>query len=383
MIVAIIIILALALTFANTFSPSLPDLENLFLRRDTDFQVETNNSEQQSITPYTPQDSTPETLPPETQTLEITTKIVSGPKHNEVIDETNEVTFQFDLKIPDPDNNTRFETKVLGFDNDWRSTSSKKRTITLPPGPKEYTFLVREKEKAETTSPAQRIFKLNISPYFEKVEIEDLEPGTKTSYSLITLDTDLDRGEEINMTGWQLKGRLKTFDFSKGIQAYHPIFNAVPNKDIIIKRNDTIYLSAASTPLGLASVFKTNQCAGYLDDLRTFPIPIPEDCPEIEEDDISELDQCCQEYILDLEECELPKDTYALDSECRDYVTNNISYEGCFSKYSKYNDFLGDEWHMYLNFNLVLTGECHTLYLRDQNGLFVDKYSYGETECNW
>ncbi len=379
MIITVIIILVLALIFINTFLPSLPMLkENVFLSQDTDSQVETSISEKQSTTPYTSETSTPET-----QTLEITTKIVSGPKHNEVIDETNEITFQFDLKIPDPDKRTRFETKVLGFDTDWKSTSSKKRTITLPPGPKKYTFLVREKEKAETTSPAQRIFKLNISPYFGKVEIEDLELGTKTSYSLITLDTDLEREEEINMTDWQLQGRLKSFDFSKGIQAYHPIFNAVPNEDIIIKRGDTIYLSAASTPLGLVNVFKTNQCTGYLDDLRDFPITIPEDCPKIEQDDISELDQCCQEYILDLEKCELPKDTYVLDLECKNYVTNNINYEGCFSKYSKYNDFLGDEWHMYLNFNLVLTGECHTLYLRDQNNLFIDKYTYGKAECNW
>ena len=127
MIIAIIIILALALTLANSFSPSLSTLtENLFLRRDTDFQIETNVAEEQSTTPYTPQDSTSETSTPETQTLEITTKIVSGPKHNEVVDETNEITFRFELKVPDPEDNTRFETKVLGFDNDWKSTSSKK-----------------------------------------------------------------------------------------------------------------------------------------------------------------------------------------------------------------------------------------------------------------
>jgi len=382
MLVTIIIILALVLSFINTFSPSLSTLkDSVFLPTQKEstapYAPQTSTPETSSI----PQGSTPETSTPETQTLEVTTRIISGPKHNEVVDETNQVTFRFELKIPDPENKTRFETKVLGFDNDWKSTSSNKRTVTLPPGPKEYTFLVREKEKAETTSPYERKFKLNISPYFGKVEIKELEPGTKTSSSLITLDTDLEKGEQINMTGWQLQGRIKSFDFSKGIQSYHPIFNPVPNEDIIIKRDDTIYLSAASTPLGLAHVFKTNQCTGYLDDLSDFPIPIPEDCPDIERDDLFEVDESCQEYILDLDACEVPKDTYALDSECRNYVTNKIGYGSCFSKYSKYNDFLGDEWHMYLNFNLVLTGECHTLYLRDQNGLFVNKYYYDEAEC--
>jgi len=383
MIITVIIILVLALTFINTFLPSLPMLkENVFVSQDTDSQVETSISEKQSTTPYTTETSTPEI-----QTLEITTKIVSGPKHNEVIDETNKITFEFDLKIPDPDERTRFQTKVLGFDSDWKSTYSKKRTITLPPGPKEYTFLVQEKEKAETTSPAQRIFKLNISPYFDKVEIRKIEPETKTGSCLITLNTDLERGEEINITGWQIKGRTGSFTIPQGIEKYNPYYNPIPTQSIFIKRGDKIYLSGASNPFGRGRNFRPNKCLGYFTNYRDFPISLPKECPTPTEEELSHFEPCCQEFIFDSKTCEIPDYSSSFiissDSECVSYITENFNYGSCFRDYSRDADFIMENWHIYMNRNWILSNGCDTLYLRDQNNLFIDKYTYGKAECNW
>ncbi len=383
MIITIIIIIVLALSFINAFAPSLPMLkENVFLSQDTDSQVETSISEEQSTTPYTSETSTPET-----QTLEITTKIVSGPKHNEVIDETNEITFEFDLKIPDPDERTRFQTKVLGFDSDWKSTYSKKRTITLPPGPKEYTFLVQEKEKAETTSPAQRIFKLNISPYFDKVEIRKIEPETETSSSLITLNTDLEKGEEINITGWQIKGKGGSFTIPQGIEKYNPYYNPVPTESIFIKRGDKIYLSGGSNPFGRGRNFRPNKCLGYFTNYRDFPISLPKECPRPTGEEISHLEPCCQEFIFDSKTCEIPDYSSSFiissDSECVSYINENFNYGGCFRDYSQDADFIMENWHIYMNKNWIVSKGCDILYLRDQNNLFIDKYTYGKAECNW
>ena len=383
MIITIIIIIVLALSFINTFAPSLSTLkENLFLPRDTGSQVETSIDEKQSTTPDTSQTSTPET-----QTFEITTKIVSGPKHNEAINETNEVTFEFDLKIPDPDERTRFETKVLGFDTDWKSTYSKKRTITLPSGSKEYTFLVREKEKAETTSPAQRIFKLNISPYFDKVEIRRVEQGTETSSSLITLDTDLEKGEEINITGWQIKGKGGSFTIPQGIEKYYPGYNPVPTKSIFVQRGDEIYLSGGSNPLGRGRNFRPNKCLGYFTNYRDFPISLPKECPRPTGEEIYHLEPCCQEFIFDTERCEIPDYSSSLiissDSECVSYINENFNYGGCFKNYSQDEDFIMENWHIYMNKDWVVSNGCDILYLRDQNNLFIDKYTYGKAECNW
>ncbi len=383
MIITIIIIIVLALSFINAFAPSLPMLkENVFLSQDTDSQVETSISEKQSTTPYTTETSTPET-----QTLEITTKIVSGPKHNEVIDETNKITFEFDLKIPDPDERTRFQTKVLGFDSDWKSTYSKKRTITLPPGSKEYTFLVQEKEKAETTSPAQRIFKLNISPYFDKVEISRVQIETSSRSSLITLNSDLERGEEINITGWQIKGKGGSFTIPQGIEKYRTYYGPIPTENIFVKRGDKIYLSNASNPLGRGINFRPNKCLGYLTNYRDFAISLSKKCPRPTEEEISRLDPCCQEFIFDSETCKIPdyssNFTILSDSECVFYLNENFNYDGCFRNYFRDEDFIMENWHIYMNRNLVVSNGCDTIYLRDQNNLFIDKYTYGKAECNW
>ncbi len=391
MIITVIIIFVLALSFINTFSPSLSMLkENVFLSQDTRSQVEISVTEKQSTTPYPYQASILETSTPKTQTFEITTKIVSGPKHNEVIDETNKITFEFDLKIPDPDQRTRFQTKVLGFDSEWKSTYSKKRTITLPPGPKEYTFLVREKEKAETTLPAQRIFKLNISPYFDKVEISRVQTQTSSRSSLITLSTHLKKKEEVNITGWQIKGKQGSFVIPEGIEKYRTYYSPVPTESIFVKRGDKIYLSSALNPLGRGINFRPNKCLGYLTNYpnyRDFAISLSKKCPRPTKEEISGLDPCCQEFIFDNETCKIPdySSNFIIlsDSECVFYLNENFNYDGCFRNYFRDEDFIMKNWHIYMNRNLVVSNSCDTFYLRDQNNLFIDKYTYGKAQCSW
>ena len=307
-------------------------------------------------------------------------KIVSGPYEGEVLNETNKVTFEFELKQPSEDN-VRFETKIEGFDNDWVSSYSQKRSVTLPAGPKEYTFMVRERDKNQT--PTKRNFKINVSPYFEKIEFDDVEAQTISQPSLITLDTDLDEGETINMTGWKLKGKRQEFIIPKAAEKYHQIFNAYPNDNLIVRKEDKIYLSSASTPIGPIQAFKINECFGYLLPLYNFILPVEKNCPSVQEKDVSHLDDCCQEYLLSAPSCEAQKDSYLQDAECREYISNNLNYAGCFSKYSKDSNFLENEWHIYLGKNMVITGECNTLYLYDQNGLFVDKYQYGQENCQY
>ncbi|GAH56628.1 unnamed protein product, partial [marine sediment metagenome] len=192
--------------------------------------------------------------PPKTKpTISINTYITSGPKEGEVIDDTNKVTFEFKAKVSPEETEGRilFETKVEGFEEDWKRTYSQKRTIDLPSGPKEYAFLVRaEIEDVIDQTPAKRTFKINTSPYFAKVKISSARAQTLSSPSLITLSTYLQKGEEINITGWKIKGRRGSFVIPRGIEKYSPYYNPVPSKSIFIERGDIIYLSGSSNPLG-------------------------------------------------------------------------------------------------------------------------------------
>lgn len=323
-------------------------------------------------------------------TLLIDTYIISGPKEGEAIGDTNKVTFEFRGAVSpkELENKLTFETKIEGFDENWEKTSSQKREIYLPQGPKEYTFLVRAKiNDSVDSTPAKRTFKINTSPYFGKVKISSISSQASSRPSLITLSTYLKNEEEMNITGWQIKGRKGSFVIPGGIEKYYPGYNPVPTESIFVKRGDIIYLSGASNPLGRGRNFRPNKCLGYLANYYDFPIPLPKNCPKPESEEISHLDFCCQEFILALPRCKVPDYSGNLristDSECTSYLTDNFNYADCYMKYSRDEDFTGENWHIYMNFDFVVTNDCDTLYLRDQNGLLVDKYSYGRPVCGF
>ncbi|MFH1643154.1 MAG: hypothetical protein ABH967_00750 [Patescibacteria group bacterium] len=322
-------------------------------------------------------------------TGKIDTFFVSGPKEGEVIEETNEVTFEFEGKLLDSNDEIKitFETKILNIDDDWKSTSRNERTIILPNGPKEYTFLVRAKtEDLIDQTPIQRKFKINTSPYFGKVEISSIKTQS-SSPSLIVLTSELSGNEKINIANWQIKSKVKSSTIPGATEKYYPNQDASPGSSLYISRNHKIYISGGFNPLGSNRNFRVNKCMGYLENYNDFPIDISTSCPKPTSEEIDYLSACCQKFIKNSSKCALPDysndESVMFDNECTTYIQNYFNYATCFNQYQKDNDFLEDSWHIYLNSsNLLTNNTCDTLYLRDSNGLFVDKESYGTLKCN-
>jgi len=319
--------------------------------------------------------------------VSIETYITSGPGEGEILNETNRVSFGFEAKVSPEETKGQitFETKIEGLDKDWQETSSKQRTIILPSGPKEYTFLVRAKIKdVIDPTPATRTFKINTSPYFGKVKISSISSQTSSYPSLIRLITQFNKEEKINITGWQIRGNKGVAIITKGIETYLP-YDSNPVEDIFIRYSDTIYLWGTSSPLGIDKSFRPNKCFGYLTDIYNFvpSISSSKRCPSIKLEDISHLGEYCQDFILRMGGCKIPDYSGNLkiifDSECTSYISayveKNFNYQGCFRNYSKDKDFLSNYWYVYLGHDI--TSKLHdTLYLRDQDGLVVDKYLY-------
>ncbi len=328
-------------------------------------------------------------LPESKSTISVNTSIISGPEEGEVINETNKVTFKSEAEVFPKETEGRilFETKAEGLDDSWKETSFKERTITFPSGPKEYTFLVRAKIKDSIDStPAKRTLKINVSPYFDKVKIADVNLQTSSRPSLITLNIYLGKEEKINITGWSVKSMKGSFVIPLGTEKYYSDYTPVPTDNIIIKNGDKVYLSSASNPLGKGMNFRPNKCLGYfITNNRNFSVSFSKNCPGPEKEEISHLDPCCQEFILNLGRCEIPNyssnSRISPDSECVAYLNENLNYNGCYRKYSQDEDFIGKDWHIYMDFELLATNKCDTLYLLDQNGLFIDKYPYVRDVC--
>lgn len=318
----------------------------------------------------------------------IDTYITSGPKEGEIIEETTNITFEFEAKIYSEQTNERvlFETNLQGLDEGWLSTLSKSRTISFPPGQKEYTFWVRATTKDSVDpTPAGRTFKINVSPYFEKVKISSINQETSFQPSLITLSSNIRNDEQINVTDWHIEGTRGKVIISQGVEKYYHFYGSYVNEDIFVKRGDRVYLSGSFNPLGRDRNFRLNKCMGYLSDDFDFPVSLPQNCPGPKSEEISHLDPCCQEFIFRLRGCEIPDysddSVISLGSECISYLNENFNNMGCFKNYSENEDFLENTWYIFLNKDIVVSYGCDTLYLRDQNGFLVDKYSYGRAVC--
>lgn len=336
----------------------------------------------------------------------VDTYITSGPAEGEVINDRNEVSFEFQAGIfpKETEGQIFFETKVVGLESGWQDVNySNQRVVDFPPGPKEYTFLVRAKLEVTVDgeykyytdqTPAARTFKINTSPYFGKVKISYAEyrsdDDSLPPYSLITLDAYSDNNEIINFTGWHIEGKKGNFTIPKGIERYEPNYLLSTNsnltfQDIFIKPGDRIYLSSTANPLGRDRNFRLNKCFGYLSKYYNFTIDFYKDCPRPTEESLIYFEPCCQDYILNLETCEIPDywedPRIYYDRECVSYLNDNFNYTGCYRNYLNSADFLAKEWHIYMDRDFLSRG-FDIIYLRDKDGLLVDKYKYGGPCCD-
>lgn len=254
-------------------------------------------------------------------------------------------------------------------------------SAALVPSNPESKIPEEPEESEETEETIEDSNGAAVSPFFEKLEISSI---TTSSYYerplLITLRSRLKKDEKINITGWQIKLRKGSFIIAQGIEKYLPYYDSSAFKDIFISRGDTIYLINDTSPLGQNKNFRPNKCFGYLLNSFDFYPSISKKCPlpnRLEE--ISHLDEDCQEFILDIRRCEIPdysnNPEIIFDLECRNYIDNHFNYMSCLEIHSKEDDFLEDYWYIYFSPDII--SKLHDkIYLYDQNGLLVDEYIY-------
>lgn len=317
------------------------------------------------------------------------TVITNGPTKDTEISDTNIVTFEFEGSVTPQDTTGRitFETKIEGIDSDWKSTSSRQRTITFPAGQREYIFLVRAKiGKIVDTTPAQSLFNLAVSPFFGKVKISTTKAAGTSSNSLIKLTTKLAQEEQVTITGWRVQGKGGSFTIPIGIGRISSAVNIIPNTNIVIKRSDTILLTGDQSPFGIGKNFnfRPNVCMGYLKAYYTFSLPTSSSCPNAKPqvEEITFLKESCQEFILkkiNFSSCEVPDYSQniavSIDSTCVTYLADNFNYNACYQEHSQESNFQKNEWHIYMNTNFIR--KLHdVIELTDQNGLLVDKKVY-------
>jgi len=316
----------------------------------------------------------------------LNTTITQGPEEGTQLRDTNIVTFEFEGSVTPQDTTGRitFETKIEGIDSDWKATSSRQRKITLPPGLKEYTFLVRSKLGKEVDStPAQQSFNITVSPYFGKVDISSARASSKNRSSQITLRSKIDADETLNITGWKIQGRNGSFTVPLGIEKFEPGTRDTPINPIILTKADTVKFSSEQNPFGNKRNFRPNICMGYLKDSYDFDLSFSTSCsfqkPSVRE--LLFLPGQCQDFILkriSFSSCRVPDYPDAITilqevtGECNTYLQENFTYHSCFLQNENEPNFTKNEWHIYMSTDFI-DAWYDFLKLYDANGLLVDQ----------
>jgi hypothetical protein len=223
-----------------------------------------------------------------------------------------------------------------------------------------------------------------VSPYLGKVVISSVREKGSSSSSLITLrPSKFESQETIDLTGWKVQGNNGSFTIPLGITKFQPGIQDTSTEPIVITKSDTIYLSGAKSPFGIGRNFKPNICMGYLKSQYTFPISFSSSCtfqkPTREE--LLQFSQDCESFVLNkisFSSCTVP--TYPPDpnilregtGECAAYIQENFNYPMCFSQYQNTQNFLKNEWHIYMNQEFI-NSRYDILQLFDQNGFLVSE----------
>ena len=238
---------------------------------------------------------------------------------------TNQVEFKYSGRNNQGSaTNLEFETFLANYDTKWKSSwRSFKREITLPAGNKTYTFYVRAKTQDGyyDTTPAFCKFKVNLSPYYQQIEISSVRGNsTDQAKEQITLKTSRKLSESINITGWTINTKKGGLTIPQAIKTIHPESMYNFKKDLILGPNERVIVSGGVSPIGI-DAYKENECLKYFD--------------------------------------------------------NQAEYKNCFYECNQDYDFLKKEWRIYLNrTSEFLARRNNEIILKDENGLVIDIYSY-------
>src|SRR3989344_3510078 len=277
------------------------------------------------------------------------------------------------------------------LDRNLKVATSTSKITTKSPAPSSKT--APKTTGTQPTAPPVTAPKSDISPYSSKVKIAGLRTQTLSAPSLITLSTYLQQNEKIDITGWKFETKIGSFLIPKGMEEINPALPALLLQNIIVKSGDTIYLSSNPNPfLERDKNFRPNKCLGFLSSSRNFTLPLPQSCPRLYGSQLpSNLSYWCQQYINTIGNCKSQTSEglaqYGLlsDSTCISYLDSNLNYGGCFSNHQKDQDFPSNQWHIYLDRRdkeiFPWNNTFDTLYLKDKNGLLIDKYEFGQRVC--
>ena len=222
------------------------------------------------------------------------------------------------------------------------------------------------------------------SPYASDIEIRsgNADVGNPNEEYII-IETSRNLARNITITGWILESRTTGVKAPIGSAAQIFMLGGVSSElPITVGPESAVYVTTGRSPNGAS--FRINKCSGYLEQFQDFEPNLDVDCPNPADEALQNpqktgTNAACIDFIENVNSCELYSDTipYEVGTQCRDFILNDLSYNGCVTRHRNDPDFYVSEWRIFLNRQQELWNNTHEqIRLLDENGKLVGSVTY-------
>lgn len=212
------------------------------------------------------------------------------------------------------------------------------------------------------------------SPYKKKIVIGSIL-GTSEDplWEQITLENRTEK-EKVNITGWIIENsRGFRFEIPKGHEL--PGFEVLAQDQIVLKPGDRVVVTSGRQDARMD--FRQNICTGYLDETSVFQPALSRQCPRPETRRLLNLSDRCLQLIDATPSCRQFDFRERVDSDCSQYINQNLNYSGCVRNYKNRKDFYSNEWFIWMQRNTeFFRNERERVVLKDNAARVVDEYNY-------
>jgi len=217
----------------------------------------------------------------------------------------------------------------------------------------------------------------DLSPYYKKVKIQNLNPGFYTNSGRITLYAN-DLKNPVSITNWQIKANQGHLIIPDGVFDYKPSGLFEQSSNIILENQSSVNIYNGTSPIG--KNLKINKCLGFLNNHYKFNPDLPCLSPQLfDRSEISTFSGNCQNYIMSLGSCKMPTpselNSFSSEPLCRMFL-DRFSYAGCYAAKRNDQNFFEKEWIVWISGIWPFDQNHDRVLLLDENKLLVDIYTY-------
>jgi hypothetical protein len=231
----------------------------------------------------------------------------------------------------------------------------------------------------------------NRSPYYGKIMLRQGDLRTDDPRKeYVIIEASFSNNTPVVITGWTLASLVtgKHEIIPGGIALLEGIHTWKRAQNVFLAPGEQAIISSRS-PVGINIGFLENKCSGFLETTYNFTPSIFLHCPALKDTDQAKMlfhplkfkdpddyDKCW-DAIEQTRMCQ--KGTYTKDTpkQCKTFIREYSTYEGCVNLHKTDEDFFGNQWRLFLGSRKELWRNTReTIVLLDHNGLVVDILEY-------